>query len=260
MFRPVPRRPQAAKSQVQRRWLSGNRPLLLGLLLLLIGVTAIGTWNERRQPQANLQLSTTDLASDPLAPASQLPEHPVSEPVTPSPSQTSEPLVKIRGKDVNIRQTPSRQAKIVARSSPGQLYRLSGEQSTAEGLNWVQIALTDGQLAWVSADFIQAATAPDHSTATVPKQPGDEVETAAAVVTQLLMAPGTIWPRADPSLRKLTLQTLLRRIFKHNPSAISSAHAPALDDCMKASSAAEDLKHLKVYELAAACALAMEWR
>lgn len=248
----------------------GKRWLWWGLPVLILMVIGIAAWNQSRQPEASFVLRSQDLAPDPLAPlhSEPQPDAQLSQPslapaVTPEPSPAVQ-AVQIKGKDVNIRSQPSRSAAILARSQAGMSYNLSGRQQQAEGLSWVELQLPDGQLAWVSAAFVeQLAAKPAAVKSSAPAQnpqPQDEVTQAAAVVAQLLKAPGKIWPQTDQSLRQLTVQALLRQIFKSDPSQIKPEHALALDQCLAKSSQAKDLKALKVYELAVACALAFEWR
>ncbi|MEZ0375409.1 MAG: hypothetical protein ACAI44_40350 [Candidatus Sericytochromatia bacterium] len=258
--------------------LDGNRPLLLAVLGLIVTVTAVGAWNERHRPKASFTLSSQDLSSDPLAPAAGTPdsEADMVPPAAADPAAAALPSVpthgQIVGRDVNIRKQPSRQAQVVVRPQADAVYRLSGARRQAEGLEWIGLVMSDGSEAWVSSRFIrpvlpdrQAAAGADTRQPPAPEgapgvDSGDEVETAAQVVSQLLLAPGKIWPQADPALRRLTVHALLQKIFKANPAAITPAHPPALDQCMQASSREKKLEALKVYELAAACALALNWR
>lgn len=238
--------------------LVSQRGLLFGLLALVVGVTGVGIWNEQHQPKASFKISAQDLAPDPLAPAS--PDVLASataastSAASAAPSSPAPPRVRIVAKDVNMRSQPSRQAPVVARPALHEEFLLSGERRQAEGLDWVQLKLPDGKLAWISSRFVEPLTAP------AVEQPKDEVEAAAQVVSQLLMAPGLAWSQAPDALRQLTSQALLRQIFKDRPAAITPGHAPALDACIKASAAEKKLAGLKVYELATACALALGWR
>lgn len=303
---PRPSKPPKAPRDTSSGFFNSQPRLLLSLLLLIAVVTAVGAWNQQRlaqQPQASFSLSDTDLMPDDLSPdinASLTPgaslTMPASGPTTesapasssadsaaPAASASPDARIQIGGRNVNLRAQPSRKAAIVATSQLGTTYKLTGKHSKAEDLDWVEIQLPDGKIAWVSAAFVAPLNSADIGTTrdpvsretpaaastaapTTPSTPArpmtedEEIEAAAALVAKLLTAPGQIWPQADPALRQLTSRTLLKKIFRDKPEANSEKHAKALDECMAASSKAPDLKNLKVYELSAACALALNWR
>ncbi len=306
-FRPPPR-PNASRTGFSGLF-SDSRFIAFGLVALIASVTGIGVWNQQRlasEPKASFSISETDLIPDDLSvtmgtsltdlssiqasgsgsssnlSASQTTRSSAAgtTAVSPKPSATPDARVAIAGKDVNLRQQPSRQAPLVARSQAGATYLLTGKSSQADDLDWVEIEMPDKRKAWVSAAFVaplkhtdigteqdpiertqsSAPTQSKTSPSTPPSLEPDDVEKAAELVSQLLLAPGQTWPQADDALRQLTVRALLKKIFKDKPEASSKQHAQALNDCMSASSKAPDLQNLKVYELSVACALALNWR
>lgn len=266
----------------------GNRPLFIGLFVLVVAATAIGAWNERHKPRASFTISDSDMMPDSLAPAS--PDAGLSSPadagtpsasappsaLAPSAASSVAPVIdsaKIAAKDVNIRSQPSRKAQVLAHPSLGAVFKLSGAKRQAEGIDWVGLKLADGREAWIGSSFVTpvssqasaasgpSSIAPDSAPAAdKPLSPQEEIDAAAKVVSQLLVAPGKAWPQAPDALRQLSVHALLRQIFKDKPETITPQHGPALDACMKASANDKQLEKLKVYEVAAACALGLGWR
>lgn len=246
--------------------LISNHVLAGGLAGLVLVVLGIGIWNERHRPQASFHITSNDLIQDTLSPAADSSVPPTAEataadgpePTTATSAAPTPPArVRIATADVNVRSQPSRKGAIVARPAAGSEFALSGHRQQADGIDWVGIKLGDGKEAWVGAQFVKPATA---QTSAQVQAPEDDVEAAARVVSQLLMAPARAWPEAPDALRQLTTYALLKQIFKQRPDAITPQHAPALDACMKTSAPTEKVKNLKVYELATACALALGWR
>lgn len=263
----------------------GNRPLFIGLFVLVVTATAVGAWNEQHKPRASFTISDSDMMPDSLAPAS--PDTSLSSPAgsgttpaspsssAPASAPTAEPVidsVKIAAKDVNIRSQPSRKAQVLAHPAQGSVFKLSGARRQAEGIDWVGLKLADGREAWIGSSFVapvssqagvssaSSAAPASASAAEKPLSPQEEIDAAAKVVSQLLVAPGKAWPQAPDALRQLSVHALLRQIFKDRPETITPQHAPALDACMKASANDKQLEKLKVYEVAAACALGLGWR
>jgi len=76
----------------------------------------------------------------------------------------------------------------------------------------------------------------------------------------LYEASAATWLTSSQEQRLLNSLALLKGIFKAEPEQISTAHVQNLTACIDASAAEDDLGTLKVYELAAACALALGWR
>lgn len=238
---PLPKRPR----RTPPRW--GKLPrVALGVVILLAVVTLSSPWDATPRPVA------VDPVSE-LPPALRLDLPPLPQTVTPSSvSAPAERWARINAQDVNLRAKPTLDGAVISRSRTQERYRLTGKEDSQNGKRWRELILPDGRNAWVSADFVEEDV--------LSESPPQEVAVSAqSNLLELNQAPGSTWVKASPEERLEVLKPMLARIFAADPSRVTSEHIVKLDACMRASGAEPDLAALKVYELGAACALALGW-
>lgn len=76
----------------------------------------------------------------------------------------------------------------------------------------------------------------------------------------LIEASSATWLTSSLEQRLLNSLAMLKQIFKDQPERIQTEQVQALESCISAAAAESDLGELQVKELAAACALALNWR
>ncbi|MGV3526131.1 MAG: hypothetical protein ACO1RX_18070 [Candidatus Sericytochromatia bacterium] len=248
MLEPLPphsaRRPQRSR-RTPARW--GKLPrVALGVAISLALVTLSSPLNAPPQP------APIDPVSE-LPPALRLdlPPLPPSQ-LAPQPSAPAERWARINAQDVNLRAQPRLDGAVISRSRTQERYRLTGKEDSQNGKRWRELLLPDGRSAWVSAEFVAEDV--------LSESPAEAAGVSAqAELLELNQAPGSTWVKATPEARLEVLKPMLARIFAADPSQVTSEHIVKLDACMRASGAEPDLASLKVYELGAACALALGW-
>lgn len=233
------------------------RPLLLGCCAFLLLGGALLYLNQTywqltpfAQKSTPGQMDPASLQSEIFPELSQLQPAASTAPAMPTealPVPEQPAKIQIEGKQVNLRAQPSRQAKIVVQVNQGQIFELTGAQQQAEGLSWLELKLPAGGTAWVSQQFA--------------RQPAVEITKATAEPTLNLHQQGPAeWLVASDRARILTAQLLLSEIFRDSPEQDTPENLVRLNACLEASSRDKSLQKLKIYQLAAACALALGWR
>lgn len=76
----------------------------------------------------------------------------------------------------------------------------------------------------------------------------------------LIEASSATWLTSSLEQRLLNSLAMVKQIFKDQPERIQIEQVQALENCISAAAAESDLGELQVKELAAACALALNWR
>ncbi|MBF2054170.1 MAG: hypothetical protein IGS03_12025 [Candidatus Sericytochromatia bacterium] len=76
----------------------------------------------------------------------------------------------------------------------------------------------------------------------------------------LIDASSATWLTSSLEQRLLNSLAMLKQIFKDQPERIQIEQVQTLENCISASAAESDLGELQVKELAAACAIALNWR
>lgn len=76
----------------------------------------------------------------------------------------------------------------------------------------------------------------------------------------LIEASSATWLTSSLEQRLLNSLAMLTQIFKQDVTGIQLEHVQSLESCISAAAAENDLGELQVKELAAACALALNWR
>lgn len=231
--------------------------LPLSLLALILLVIALGTWNERREeaktPPANAVVSAEPTYTRPV-PSS-------ASPSSVTPSLPEPQRFQIQASDVNLRAQPTTTAEILARARSQSVYTLTGQVRHVKARDWLELFLPDGRKAWVSADLGQiwspgAASGP-------PVKPSGTVAQKALPQSQdepLNLRRGSDWLQAGMAERQQTSEAFLLMIFKGQPERATVQNRRILEACISASVREKDLQKMKVYEIAAACALALDWR
>lgn len=179
---------------------------------------------------------------------------------------------EIAAADVNIRALPQLQSEILAQPKKGQRYVFTGREAQADELDWVELELPQ-RTAWVARQFVVWE---DPSLSSADSTARNASEAQGASDTQALASNATphsasaeqalhlqgipSWRSADEKQQLSTAYALLRGVFKTQPRRVTPENLTALLTCMQASAREPHLQKLKVYELAAACALALEWR
>ena len=102
-------------------------------------------------------------------------------------------------------------------------------------------------------DTAEPAASP--ATAASPEEPA-----ALPSLEPLIDASSATWLTSSLEQRLLNSLAMLKQIFKDQPERIQIEQVQTLESCISASAAESDLGELQVKELAAACAIALNWR
>lgn len=87
-----------------------------------------------------------------------------------------------------------------------------------------------------------------------------EKPSALPSLEPLIDASSATWLTSSLEQRLLNSLAMLKQIFKDQPERIQIEQVQTLESCISAAAAENDLGELQVKELAAACALALNWR
>ena len=234
-------------------------PTLLFLVLIAI-IVSVSLWAQTQRAKVLQQIAdqvTSDEQASALTLSSPIPTEAAE---LPEKQASSEALRRgtINKSEVNIRSAPSLKSTILKQANTGDSFVFSSAQTEAEGLTWLELNLEENQTGWVSADFVVLEPAsPVRSAAETQSLPTHGLSTP---LVELHLQSASVWEQATDKQRLLSAAAMLEKIFKDKPEEITQQNLLLLTACIDNSAREKDLKQLKIYELASACSMAMNWR
>ncbi len=213
-------RQEARLSWVRPRWAGFGRRELVGWVILMVGLLAMGGFFYTFSRRAAAVLPTPTHSRAALAPSSS-PTATVSQPLTftPSPSPTptptkvatstpsltptSEPMVTIKARTLRVRSGPGTEYDVVARLEEGDRVMVQGKNERGD---WLKILLSDDREGWVATEFVEitvgAEAIPVVDTPPPPTKPPESptpAETPTDTPTSTLTPTPTKTPTATPT-------------------------------------------------------------